>query len=340
MNRRHVLMAPPLDGTISGGTLYNRQLVEALAQRGVRLQVVRCPSPESFRPHPNTVYWLDSLHLDALPSLSAHAPIHLLAHYLPSLVQRPDTLRDRQLSAEERQCLTHCRGVLATSAFMAERLQALGVRVPIWTVEPGLTGSARAAQRPDVAALVVGALSEGKGQLALLQALASQVSPTDHFRLDLVGGAHADPVYAAACRTAVARSALLSPRVRFVGELPRAQLDAELSSCNVLLSASRFESFGMAIAEARAAGLVLLVQRGGNAARHVHEAEGGRAVDGPAELARCLLELVRQPQQLWQRALKARSAPAGRTWSEAAEEFMAGPFGADSCRTANVQTTH
>jgi len=95
-----------------------------------------------------------------------------------------------------------------------------------------------------------------------------------------------------------------------------------LAEAELLLSASVMESYGMALAEARVAGVPILARAGGNAASHVDASAGGELVASTPELVRACLELARTPARLRERIASARlHAPAARSWSEAAREF-------------------
>jgi glycosyltransferase involved in cell wall biosynthesis len=92
----------------------------------------------------------------------------------------------------------------------------------------------------------------------------------------------------------------------------------------VLLSASRVESFGMAIAEARASGCAVIARRGGHVAELVTPAAGGELVDDDPALVRALLALARDPVLRARRvALAEAGRLAARSWAAVASEFAA-----------------
>jgi glycosyltransferase involved in cell wall biosynthesis len=99
--------------------------------------------------------------------------------------------------------------------------------------------------------------------------------------------------------------------------MPFERLLQELARAHVLVSASRIESFGMAIAEARACGCVVLARKGG----HVESQLDDPVANSDAELADQLLELARDSSLLHARLARVKPPPA-RSWSDVAREFM------------------
>jgi glycosyltransferase involved in cell wall biosynthesis len=91
---------------------------------------------------------------------------------------------------------------------------------------------------------------------------------------------------------------------------------------DLLISASRMESYGMALAEARAAGTPILARSGGNAAAHVGANTGGELFADDAALAKAVVRLAREPGELRRRAVLARGARTARTWGDAASDFI------------------
>src|SRR5665811_420432 len=103
----HWFIVPDLDGPISGGTQYNRNLLAALVKSdfAVRVLPVREADPVLAGAEARDCFWVDSLYLDRVSALVAKASgaarVGLLLHYLPSLVARPDG----PLSASELEAL-------------------------------------------------------------------------------------------------------------------------------------------------------------------------------------------------------------------------------------------
>jgi glycosyltransferase involved in cell wall biosynthesis len=330
----HVFVVPDPTATITGGNLYNASLTAALRAAGAD---VRVRDRASARAAPDeaaaTSYWVDSLYLDALPSLRrSGARTWLIAHYLPSLVARGAIPSLAELSAEERAALAAADGFLAPSEYMARALVALGAAPrPVLVVAPGLdvapavddTSVAAALARDHVAALLVGNVVPGKRVLPLVDALAPHLAAGAPLRLTIAGSLAMDPAYARACRERVAAAPALVAAVDFAGPLPRAALLAKLAASDLLVSPSCMESFGLALAEARALGLPIVARDGGNSGAHVDPLAGGCLVDSDEALAAECARLTVDRVELGRRRAAARAArPRPRSWSDAARDFL------------------
>ncbi len=323
--RELAFVVPPLDGPVTGGTLYNRELLSALAAHAT----VRVLGPDgvSGSGEGSPFVWLDSLFLARAPELKARSgrPVALFLHYLPTFVRLGRAALPGELSPEEQAALRCADALWVPSAFMRDAIEASGVPTQkIHVLEPGsharlASKRERVQGRPRVSC--VGNLTAGKGCLELLRELALQLAASDDFELAIVGSTTVDPVYADACRD-VARA--LKVCVRFLGELTPAATLAELARADLFVSASRMESYGMALAEARVSGVPILALDAGNARAHVSAEAGGQLAENPADLARLLLELTRASTTLAERAARARAhAPSPRSWASVALEFLA-----------------
>jgi glycosyltransferase involved in cell wall biosynthesis len=150
----------------------------------------------------------------------------------------------------------------------------------------------------------------GKGVLELLRALGDR-----RCRLAVVGAEDHDPAYAAACRAA-------APWAVFLGELSHAETTAVIAASDFLISASRMESFGFALAEARALGVPIVALDRGNARAHVDEASGGLLVATDEALAEACVQLANDEVELARRRHAARTyRPTPRTWADAARDL-------------------
>jgi glycosyltransferase involved in cell wall biosynthesis len=324
------LIAPDLNGPPTGGTLYNAGIFAALNDAGVHCahfgleQGVQAVARAAAR-----VFVIDSLYLDAVPRLrrSARAgSLHLLLHYLPSLVEHGRELEPAELSAMEREALAAADGFVVTSAFMDRVLAKLAVNHRhVMIVEPGVSSPpGRERDEPGLLrAVMLCNVVAGKGVQPLLAALATCISNGDRFELWIAGRLDLEPSYADGCRALVLASPSLRTRVRLLGPLLHPQALALLSTASVFLSASQMESYGMALAEARAAGVPIIARAGGHAAMHVDGACGGALVEDELGVAAELLELARKPDLLARRRHLAAAGVRARSWPEAAADLIA-----------------
>lgn len=305
MRRSCLFVVPDPKARISGGNLYNLGLITALREAGVDARVVAraAQREESSGASPRADLCLvDSLYLADVPRF---APCWLLAHYLPALVEGR-----AELSDTERAALLAAEGVVVPSPFMAAALSRLAPEArPVVVVAPGIELAHPEVERAH-RAVVVANLVPGKGVLELLQSLGSR-----RISLVVVGALDHDPAYAAACRAA-------APWVEFLGERTHAETLATVASSDLLISSSRMESFGLALAEARALGVPIVALDRGNAGAHVDGAAGGRLVRTDDELADECIRLAQDRVELERRRDAARAhRPAPRTWADAASDF-------------------
>ena len=220
--------------------------------------------------------------------------------------------------------MSHARHVIVTSRFTADRLAAFGVGPDRLSVaEPGteipdLPAERDCAAREQVALLAVATVTPRKGYLTLLQAL--EAVSDGNWRLDCVGALDLAPDHAQVVARAAAR---FGDKVRFHGALPAEDLEPFYRAADLLVSASYYEGYGMALAEAVAHGVPVLATTGGA----VPTTEAGRAAclvepENAEALTEALDILISNPQArhaLRQRALDARDRLP--SWDDAASVF-------------------
>jgi glycosyltransferase involved in cell wall biosynthesis len=328
----HWFIVPPIEGPPSGGTVYNRELLRELASAGQAIGVLDpLAARDALAAGAAGVYWVDSLFLEHFPALTLanhqRRALGLVAHYLPSLVEQSDAATPQSLGSDERFALSHADVVLAPSEFMRRSLVRLGLaeRACCLVVEPGCMAPgvpAEPAPLDGVRALLIANLTRGKGVEPLLRALALELRESDAFQLEIVGRLDVDASYARSCRARVEQQPELARRVTFAGSLSPAQVAERLLSSNLLISASRMESFGMAIAEARTVGVPIAALARGNVRDLVQHESGGALASSDAELAQACLGLARD-RGAHARALRlARAHPRPpRSFADAARDF-------------------
>jgi glycosyltransferase involved in cell wall biosynthesis len=320
-------VVPALAGPPTGGTLYNAQLIAALRRAGVRCIHGSADDDAFLDACGATRYWVDSLYLSEWPRLRARlapAKAGLLLHYLPSLVAHAREVSAHELDANEVAALNGADAALVTSPFMQRQLERLGFAGAVLCVEPGvaLPPARGPSTNPIPRIAMLCNLVPGKGVLSFLDALCARVRTSDTFVVTIVGGLDRDAAYAAACRARIEAHPALRACVQLAGPKPQAQALSLLASSDLLVSASRMESYGMALAEARALGVPVLARAGGNAAAHVDARAGGQLAHDDPQLADALLALVRDPAELASRRRAARTAARARSWDSAATDFI------------------
>jgi glycosyltransferase involved in cell wall biosynthesis len=282
-----VVVVPGDLETRTGGYGYDRRIIAGLRARGWSVGVERLaegfPRPTSSArmqaarvlgaiPDGTTVL-VDGLALGGLPDEVAREAARLA---IVALVHHPlaaETGLDRHVAAEleesERRALAAVRFVVTTSRATAAALARYGVESDrIACVEPG-TDSAPLARssrpspidhRPsaishqplEVALLCVATLIPRKGHDLLFRALAS--IPHRDWRLICAGSTERDPVTVERLRTQL-RADGLDDRIQLVGDTDAATLAVHYDRADVFVLATRYEGYGMAVAEALARGL-------------------------------------------------------------------------------------
>ena len=227
----------------------------------------------------------------------------------------------------ERAALTACRGVVVTSPFTRERLEAYGVpmrrvRVAVPGTEPAPTAVGPGNGAPP-SLLCVGSLTPRKGHLVLLDAL-DEIRDLS-WTCALAGSDRLAPEHAKLVCERI-QALRLGDRVAFLGELDKASLDEAYRTSSIFALASYYEGYGMALTEAMARGLPVVSTTGG-AIPHTVPAEAGMLV--PPGDARAFAEALRglltdEGERL--ATLRAGAVQVARTlpdWPGAAAHFMA-----------------
>ncbi|MBN9507572.1 MAG: glycosyltransferase family 4 protein [Alphaproteobacteria bacterium] len=296
--------------TVSGGYNYDRAIVAGLRDAGhdvvVHELAGRHPLPDAAAQASAIAAWQASPP-DALPvidgiALPAFAPVAEqlgargaigLIHHPAALDPNYDAAARTALRAYETQLLPQLVRVVATSGGTAEQLATtFGVhRERLAVVMPGTADAPRSegSGGPGCAILSVGALAPVKGHDVLLRALA--LLPDLRWRLTIAGSAR-DADYARSL-AALAETLGIAAAVTFAGEVTDDVLAALWRRTDVFALATRFEGFGMAIAEALKRGVVVAITDGGAAASLLTPETGVVApVDDAPALARALRRLI------------------------------------------------
>ena len=313
---QEVVLAVPGDPEQrTGGYLYDRRAFDALAQRGWAVAALRLA--DSF-PFPNgddletadtalaavptgRLVVIDGLALGAMPEIAARQKERLR---LVALVHHPLCLETglapgiaAELYRRERRALAAARRVICTSPATARTLierfdvEAARLEVAVPGVEPALLAQ-RTVGRGHL--VCVGSVIPRKGHLVLIEALMGIQDLA--WDLVCVGSLERDPAHAAVVRERVRRHGL-EPRVAFLGEVDEATLGNALARVDLLVSASFYEGYGMALSEALARGLPIVAAAGGAVTEAVPEAAAlfvppGDDVALAAALRRALTDLA------------------------------------------------
>lgn len=327
----------------TGGNVYDDRLTAALQDAGVDVRRHRVAGrwPDESHRHRSEVadilgtqpVWLvDSIIACAVPDLVAAAaargtPVTIVLHSLLSTelgLTEAERLGYERLEAA---ALRAAHQVITTSRWAADDLRhRYGVCHTV-VAHPGTDPSPLSIPSPAGNRLLcLGSLTPTKNQLTLVAAL-SMITDLP-WRLRLVGGDDVRPDYTSDLRRAV-HGLRLADRIMITGPRTGSQLDAIWADSDLLVTASRSETYGMVVAEALAHGIPALVGAGTGAVEALGAVAGevpgiAVAVGEPTELADVLRRWLSDAQQRdrW-RTTAARRRQDLSTWRDCAAAVRA-----------------
>ena len=288
---RVALLVPGPFDTVSGGYGYDRAILAGLRSAGHDVDVIelagRHPLPDETALAAAAAAWQHLAH-DTVPvidglCLPAFAPIAdaLSERHTVGLIHHPTALEPGHddatralLRATERRLMPLLAKVIVTGQSTGERLIADFGVLPqrLLRVEPGTDDAPRSigSGGDGCSILSVGVITPRKGHDVLLRALA--MLPDLDWTLTIAGGPR-DEVHA---RTLVSLAAELgiAQRVTFAGEVVDAALESLWRGADLFALATRYEGYGMALAEALKRGVPVAVTDTGAAATLVPPAAG------------------------------------------------------------------
>jgi glycosyltransferase involved in cell wall biosynthesis len=280
----------------------------------------------------HSLVMIDGLALGAMPDV-AHAHqqrlrmIGLVHHPLAAETGLSPELVS-QLFESERRALQAMRLVVVTSRSTGRSLATYGVDADrIAVAEPGVDQPASGARSTNerrydapVRMLCVATITARKGHDLLVDALASLGHV--NWTLACVGDAERSPATARALRMRI-EAAGLENRIVLTGELDETSLHRQLQSSDLFVLPTRFEGYGMAVAQAISHGLPVISTRTG-AIEALVPSDAGVLVepgDGVA-LREALSRVLSDPALLRRLADGARAAGARLpSWSDASRRL-------------------
>lgn len=241
---------------ISGGYRYNDGLAAALRRRGTG-GLVRLDTAGALLDLCAQTLIIDSLWLQSPAPAALRSDLVLLGHYFPpdNPFLSPQAKRGWLRSAGT--WLARSRSVVVTGSATRESWQR-HFPEPVPTVVPPAVVTRRRSGGPGhgpLQLLTMGSVSAAKLPLPLLEEMARLARYEFEWRI--AGPLSGDPDHLRDCRACLAAVGL-GDRVQFVGPLSVEEVQVALWNADVYLATSQFESFGMASAEALAAGVPLI----------------------------------------------------------------------------------
>lgn len=322
---------PPFDGAPTGGNVYNRNMVELATVAEYPLTSVPLAEEDfdkNFFESLGQPVICDSLFLDQVARFGPGGcgKQALLLHYLPSenpMLDGPE--RHRMIELENR-AIEKSTFLIVSGPRLEKIVKNRYPQKKVFLCEPGVSApflehslpvDRQASKTVDL--LTVANLLPSKGHLQLLRILADLMG--ENWRWNLVGDDSLDPDFAAYFRDTAQRIGL-APSIRYHGVLNPEQIAALMNRCDIFVSASHYESYGIAMAEAAAKKLPSVITQVGAAGRLVRHDRTGflihpRDWDG---FRRCLGRLIRE-SKLRERFRRNLESVHPRTWPETFDDF-------------------
>ena len=229
-----------------------------------------------------------------------------MLHYLESMNTYYTAPAKAALWTDEKRWLRAVQGIIVPSRQLREhsRVRA-STRRRLRSSSPGITRvPADRLRQPEILSanepitlMTVGTLSRGKGQLDVVYMLAQM--PMTNVRLHLIGDCAQNVSYTAEIRALVQRSRL-QESVMVHGSMPQQALFELLPQGDLYLSASSYESYSMATAEAVAHGLPIVAYATGAIGGWIEDGVNGRliALGKPEQFFQALRQLLTERHTL------------------------------------------
>jgi glycosyltransferase involved in cell wall biosynthesis len=215
--------------------------------------------------------------------------------------------------------------LVAKSTREIELIHAVDPDVQCWIVPNGVDTekfkpSAAPASGGPLRLLCVGRLIERKGQHHLIAAVKRLVDEGLDVTLDLIGTGDAQ----AANQAQVARLGL-GDRVRFHGYVPREKIVEAYGAADLFVLPSYNEGMSVALLEAMASGLAVIVTPTGGTPELVEDGVDGRVFPWADVdiLSNHLRQLIQDRSQVRRMGAAARARAAGFSWEVAARQYLA-----------------
>ncbi len=247
-------------------------------------------------------------------------PTGIVLHHLtsPTAHMRWGAFLSRRLSSLEAAMIRRASRISATSESSRDAANLIAPSTPVDMVSAGVpAGLFSIERRPQSFLLYFGRLDIfHKGIDTLLEAIAIMAKKRPDIELRIAGrGSMGDRIIAMINGLGIAKN------VRLLGAVSDAERDELLATAAIQLMPSRFEGFGLAAAEAMAAGVPLIAARVGSLPEVVDSPNGGVLIppSDPAALAAAAEKLLDDPASRDALSRSARESARRFSWDAVAE---------------------
>ena len=324
-------------GTLTGGYIYARRLIDELPSAGWAPRLLTLPSTfpspsrddlnqtgEILKGVPaNSVLLIDGLALGAIPQdilNKLNADLVALVHH-PLALESGLSERDQEkLFVSEKTALGHARSIITTGPDTAKTLvDRYGVTSDkIFVARPGTDPAQRTeVQNTAPQLLTVATLTFRKGHDVLISALAQLVDLD--WKSVWIGSQTRERDTATKLQNAI-KSHGLNDRIEICGEIAAGKLGNFYAQSDLFVLPSRHEGYGMAFAEALAHGLPIVACAEGAVPDTVPAAAGLLVpANNPTALSEALRALLTDRDRLKDMAIAAwRSGQKLPRWTDTA----------------------
>ncbi|BBA35802.1 putative glycosyltransferase [Methylocaldum marinum] len=311
--------------------MFNLRMIGLAQEQGFPLEAAEVsPGGATPRPRGDTRVLWDSLLLDGLANYPADrigVRHGLLVHYVPFLNPLLDAEHRKAETRRFDRAAQRAEFFIATGRSVRQLLERRYAGKPVFLSEPGVDAAFLAARRvsrepaenrPPGIVTVANCLP-AKGLIELLEIL-SELRHYD-WTWHLAGDERIDPGYTQRFRSRIADLGL-QIRITLHGVLDTPELARLLAAMDIFAFASRFEAYGMALAEAAAVGLPVVTTDVGEASRIVRHGETGLVA--PAADRRGFrenLERLLSDRELRRRYRARLWLDRPRSWQDAFADF-------------------
>lgn len=248
-------ICPDPAGFISGGNLFNLQILQGLATSGVRLTPLTIESFSSLNMLPGDHLILDSIYLDKIPSLGLNevqCTKMILIHLLPSMV---DHNKDPNI---EKEVLNGFDCILANSPFTRDYL--LDMQVPenrIQIIQPFIPIVPDGTPTQWNKTILVANWFPAKQIDLLIKQLVLHELPPD-LMIRIYGDTEVDPSYFKFCQSIWEDFPRIKKHLSIERSVSPEKMHTIYKQTKCMVDLSSFETYGMAVAEAIVAGVSVL----------------------------------------------------------------------------------
>jgi glycosyltransferase involved in cell wall biosynthesis len=338
----HIAFAVPGDlATPTGGYVYDRRIIEELRRLGWQVDVLDVGDGFPFPSNAQRATALaimatmpdgcplviDGLAFGVLPEIGAlrfRTPLIALVHLPLALDPGLDTTQADVFRDSERAAL-HAAARIVTTSEATERILVADYGIPTQRIRVARPGNdpvphARGSTDGIIRLVSIGSIVPGKGYDVLIAAMAKIADLS--WRLTIAGDRTRNPLAATQLDNDI-ESHNLSDRVTVLGAVSPERVMELYRASDMFVSSSRFESYGMALAEAIAHGLPVVSTKAGAIPETV-PAGAGLLVkpDDAGALAKALRRLISDQTERQRFTANARAAAAHLPrWNESARLF-------------------